>query len=118
VKELRRLFPDADRDILEDVIAGIAMSSEADLCLGDLLEQAVSRLLDVFADDPGIQCAFPKLFPLLAILEVLDNNLQLGKKRSELLWLAGRRERRAMLFLLKLPRTPRTWNFILLLSIH
>ena len=62
VKELRRLFPNADRDILEDVIAGIAMSSEADLCLGDLLEQAVSRLLDVFADDPGIQCAFPK-FP-------------------------------------------------------
>ena len=62
MKELRRLFPNADRDILEDVTAGIAMSLEADRCLGDLLEQAVSRLLDVFADDPGIQCAFPK-FP-------------------------------------------------------
>jgi hypothetical protein len=60
VKELRRLFPKTDRDILEDVTAGVAASFQADGSIGDLLEQAVSWLLDVFSDDPGVHCAFPK----------------------------------------------------------
>lgn len=59
VKELRCLFPNVDRSILEDVTSGIADGLKAG-GLGDLLEQAVSRLLDVFSDDPGIRCAFPK----------------------------------------------------------
>jgi DNA-nicking Smr family endonuclease len=63
VKELRRLFPDADRDLLEDATVGIATSLKSDMCLGNLLEQVVSRLLDVFADNPGVRCAFPK-FPV------------------------------------------------------
>jgi hypothetical protein len=63
VRELRRLFPNADRDVLEDATASIAISLKSDLCLRELVEQVVSQLLDVFADNPGIRCAFPK-FPI------------------------------------------------------
>ena len=62
VKELRRMFPNAECSVLEDVTAGLAIGLKSDGCLSDLLEQAVSRLLDVFADAPGIRCAFP--FPV------------------------------------------------------
>jgi DNA-nicking Smr family endonuclease len=63
VKELRRLFPSVDRDILEDVTAGLVACLKTNICLADLLEKAVSQLIDVFADDPGIRCSFPKFTP-------------------------------------------------------
>jgi len=63
VKELRHLFPNAECSVLEAVTTDLASSSKSYGCLGDLLEQAVSQLLDVFADVPGIRFCFPK-FPV------------------------------------------------------